>query len=173
MSCSLWALALQRQRKRRNQASSSLGCTLNSTTAERDGRKHQSIAFNPEICWIWLFPLASAEKDLSHTLFFSSLYTFSVCYCCNIFLHNRLAFILLPISASQVSRSFMSTTYPHSVTPLRDALEINQCKCSLCLCHPLLGPQTVFFFLEPIYIHTCGKLHLCIWQEIELGTSTC
>ena len=42
----------KRQRKRRNQASSSLGCTLNSTTAERDGRKHQSIAFNPEICWI-------------------------------------------------------------------------------------------------------------------------
>ena len=167
------ALALQRQRKRRNQASSSLGCTLNSTTAEREGRKHQSIAFHPEICWIWLFPLASAEKDLSHTLFFSSLYTFSVCYCCNIFLHNRLPFILLPISASQVSRSFMSTTYPHSVTPLRDALEINQCKCSLCLCHPLLGPQTVFFFLEPIYIHTYGKLHLCVWQEIELGTSTC
>ena len=171
MSCSLWALALQRQRKRRNQASSSLGCTLNSTTAQREGR-NQSKAFHPEICWIWLFPLASAEKDLSHTLFFSSLYTFSVCYCCNIFLHNRLAFILLPISASQV-RSFMSTTYPHSVTPLRDALEINQCKCSLCLCHPLLGPQTVFFFLEPIYIHTYGKLHLCVWQEIELGTSTC
>lgn len=67
--CSQWAIVLQSQRKK-NWVSSSLGCTLSSTTAEREGRKYQHISFHLEICLISLFPLAN--EDLSPALFFSS-----------------------------------------------------------------------------------------------------
>lgn len=70
-----------------------------------------------------------------------------------------------PISVSLL-RLVMSTTHPDSLTPLMYAPENNQCKCSVCLWHPLLSLQAIFFFLESIHKYRHESC-ICVFSRRE------
>ena len=98
-----------------------------------------------------------------------SLYTFSVCYCCNIFLQNRLAFILRPIPTSQVRRSIIheyhtpSLSDPFKECPRDESMQV----ISMLLPSSSWSPDS--FLLSGANPHiqavTCGKLHLCVGRR--------